>query len=270
MNIPELIYTSFQREEKERIPQDNVTFAPSYLSKCGRAIYYQKKGEKATNPPDLAGLLKMYWGDLLHDDIQKRLNGLLESFEEPRMIDYEGLRFYYFYDGILNDNGNRAILEIKTVYASGYKSIEERPKDEHVLQSLSYMIFEGIDKGIILYAGRDNGYLKQFKLEYQDDLNGNKRLLVDGKDYLHYQVWKDKIDKCKRLKVQIESGTPPERDYQIVMKNTKGEISFSFDKDKTKYKSDWQCSYCSYRNTCWKPELEEMKNHKFYINQTFS
>lgn len=269
MNIPEIIYNSFQREEKERTEQKDVTFSPSMLSTCGRAVYYRKKGFKPSNPPDLPGLLKMYWGDLLHNDIQQRLKqaGILESFEEARQIVWDGLTYNYYYDGIISSGNERAILEIKTVYASGYKSIEERPKDEHVLQALTYMRFEKIDYGIILYAGRDNGYLKQFRLQFQDDLQG---LLIDGKDYLHYTVWKEKMKRNVLLKQMIESNQMPERDYQIVMKNNNGEIAYSFDKDKVKMKSAWQCSYCPHLNTCWKPEMEQMRNNKFYINGIFS
>jgi len=272
MNLSEIIYNSFNEGAKAKPERTEVTFAPSYLSKCGRAIAYGKLGYEPTNPPDLPALLKMGWGDILHDDIQQRLvkAGVMESFEEFKTIEHEGLTFNYFYDGIVSENGVRWIIEIKTVYSSGYKAIEERPKEEHVLQCLSYMIFEKIDRAIILYAGRDNGYLKQHYLELHDDLNGSARLLVGGADYGHLAMWKEKVEKMKRIKAQVEKKELPDRDYSIVLKNTNGEIATEFVKDKEKLKSDWQCSYCSHYSLCWANELEEIKKHKFYINNKFS
>lgn len=267
-SIVDIIYKSFEKSERERKPQEKITFAPSYLSKCGRAIYYDKKAETPSNPPELPAKLKMYWGDILHKDIQERLQkaGVLESFEEFRTIEHEGLTFNYFYDGIVKVQGERAILEIKTVYASGYSSIEERPKDDHVLQCLSYMIFEKIDKGIILYAGRDNGFLKQHKIAY--DFEGN--VLINGKNLYGYaELWHDKIMKMKRLKELIESGGIPDRDFQIRLKNKGGQISHDFQHNSEKIKSDWQCTYCSHKDTCWKDVYAQIGKYKFYINNKF-
>ncbi len=261
LNLVDIIYQSFAKEKKDKEPSELVTFAPSYLSNCGRAIFYKKTGEKPTNPPDLPALLKMGWGDILHDDIQARLSklGYLESFEEAKTAEYEGLTFNYFYDGILNVDGMRAIMEIKTVYASGYKSIENGAKEEHILQLISYMVFEGIADGIILYGGRDNGFLKQYEFNLLDLQENTK----------YYDLWKSKVEKMKGLKKQIEARELPQRDFQIVMKNG-AEIAFDFQKDNVKYKTDWRCSYCNFFDKCWKSEKEQIKKHKFYINGVFS
>lgn len=261
LNLVDIIYQTFKDEKKEREPQTEITFAPSYLSTCGRAIYYKKTGEKPTNPPDLPALLKMGWGDILHDDIQARLSklGYLESFEEAKTIEYEGLVWHYFYDGILKADDFRAIMEIKTTYSSGWKSVEDAPKEEHVLQMISYMVFENIEDGILLYAGRDNGYLKSYEFNLTELKNNSK----------YYYQWLMKIEKMKWLKKQIEAKEMPARDFQVVMKKS-GEIAYDFQKDNTKFKSPWQCMYCGYFAKCWQHELEKMENHKFYINGIFS
>lgn len=271
MNLPEIIYNSFKKEGAEAKPErTEVTFAPSYLSSCGREIGYKKLGYKPTNPPDLPSLLKMSWGNILHDDIQKRLQdaGILESHEVHRTIEYEGIKFNYFYDGILNIGGERAILEIKTIYGNGFRSVEERPKDEHVLQTLSYMVWEGIDIGCILYAGRDNGYLLQYNLEISSEFE--HLLMVNGTDYGHYPAWIEKISKLKDLKAKIEQKELPNREYEIVMKHKDGVITESFQKDKVKYESDYQCNYCGFKDLCWKSEYEQIKKHSFFINGQFS
>lgn len=264
INLPDIIYKSFtQREAK--VPNGKVTFAPSYLSDCGRKIYYSKTGEKPTNPIELPSLLKMEWGNILHDDMQKRLQdaGVLESFEEWRTATCEGLEFIYRYDGILSIDAVRYIMEIKTVYASGYKSIEESPKPEHIQQAISYMNFEGIDKAIILYAGRDNGYLKQHTIE----LNGS--CLVNGVKTDDHKKWYENIQRMRYLKSLIETNQLPDRDFKIVLKHDKGVITEDFQKDSVKYKSDWQCSYCGFKELCWKKEYEQIKDFKFFINNQF-
>lgn len=264
VNLPEIIYNSFKQREA-KAPSDKVTFAPSYLSDCGRKIYYSKTGAKPSNPIELPSLLKMEWGNILHDDIQQRLKdaGVLESFEEWRTAEYEGLTFIYRYDGILNADAVRYIMEIKTVYASGYKSIEESPKPEHVQQAISYMKFEKIDKALILYAGRDNGYLKQHTIE----LNGY--CLVNGVKTEDDKTWESNVQKMRSLKAKIESKQLPDRDFKIVLKHDKGVITEEFQKDSVKYKPDWQCSYCSFKDMCWAKEYEQIKGFKFYINGEF-
>lgn len=265
MNLPDIIYKSFeQRKAKE--PKEKITFAPSYLSDCRRKIFYSKTGHEPSNPIELPSLLKMEWGNILHDDMQQRLvkAGVLESFEEWRTAEWEGLEFIYRYDGILNVDGKRSILEIKTVYASGYQSIEQSPKEEHVLQAVSYMLFEGLDKAYILYAGRDNGYLKQHEVNFCEG-----KVCVNFQETDLMDKWRELIDKLGTLKVNIETSILPERDFSIALKNSNGVIAESFQKDNQKFKSDWRCSYCNFKDLCWKKELEEIKTKKFFINGIF-
>lgn len=270
MNLAGFIYDSFTKEEKKREPKLSMTFSPSAFSACKRALYWKAKGEQPTNPPDNPSLFKMKIGDIIHDNIQTLLTekGILESFEEAKKKVYNGLEFNYFYDGILNVDGKRYIMEIKTVYANGFRSIENEPKPEHVLQALCYMLFEEIDNAIILYIGRDNGYMLQYELRMMVTPE-DTWLLVDNKKTDYYAKWLSKIEEFKRLKIQYLAGELPDRDFQMVFKNN-GQIADEFQKDGVKYKSDWQCSYCSYKNKCWGSEMEEMKNHKFYINGKFS
>lgn len=265
-NIAEIIYKSFQKDLKPREPQDNVTFAPSYLSSCKRQIAYKKLGYEPSNPIDLPQLLKMHWGNLIHEDIQRILKeqGYLISAEIAKGIEYSGLEFNYFYDGIVEYENEQYLLEIKTVYASGYKSIEDAPKDEHVLQALAYCKFENIDKAIILYAGRDNGYLKQHYLYLDGDV-----LNINGYDTDYVEQFGAKVGDLHHLKAIIERRELPERDFEITLKNNNGVITESFQKDNKKYASDWHCSYCSFKDLCWAKEYEQIKNHKFYINGEF-
>lgn len=266
MNLVDTLYNHFQSVERPREKQAHITFAPSYLSDCARKIFYSKTAVAPSNPPDLPALLKMHMGKVQHTEIQKILNelGALESFEEAKRIEYQGLTFNYFYDGILNVDGLRYIMEIKTIYGAGFEAVRESPKDEHIIQALSYMVFEKIPQAIILYIGRDNGYMVQHELKAE-----NKILFINGKETDYLKKWSDRIQRMKLMKDHIEQGLLPERDFTIVMKNSKGVISEQFQKDNKKYKSDWQCSYCSFKDLCWKEEIEQMANHNFFIDGKF-
>lgn len=273
MNITNILYESMA-EVKEPKPKDVLTFSPSSLSNCKRAIYWKAKGEKPSNPPDNASLFKMKMGDIIHDWVQQRLTelGILESFEEARTAEFNGLTFNYFYDGILNINDQRAILEIKTVYSNGFKTVENEPKPEHILQCLSYMLFEGIDNGVILYIGRDNGYMIDYTLRLSVGENPNAPdviLLIDEKPTNYYAQWLNKIEEMKALKQKFLLDELPERDYSITLKNNKGVIVDEFQKDSVKYRSDWQCSYCPFKDKCWQNEYKEIQSKSFFINGKF-
>lgn len=266
LNLIDSLYRYFEEQEKVREPQDKITFAPSYLNACGRQIFYKKTGQTPTNPPDLPARFKMHFGTLMHTEIQRMLSeiGHLESFEEFRTTEYEGLVFNYFYDGILNVEGERHIMEIKTIYGAGFDAIKENPKEDHLIQAVSYMVFEKIPRAVILYIGRDNGYMVQHHLRAE-----NKTLFVNDKDTNYLRLWKDKIQKMKELVLMIEAGVLPERDFQIVLKNSKGIITDNFQYKNEKYKSDWNCNYCSFKDLCWQKEFEQIKNHNFYIGGQF-
>jgi hypothetical protein len=119
------------------------------------------------------------------------------------------------------------------------------------------MIFENIQDGILLYIGRDNGFILEYNFTY---------------DYLFQEynmLLSEKLDQLKILKTQIEQSVLPNRDFQVCIKNTKDILSFAFQKDNKKYKSAWQCEYCSWKNECWKDVLSEIKNNTFYLDGQF-
>lgn len=278
-NFPNIVDKFYRHFEQERTyeKQDPVTFAPSYLSSCKRQIFYKKTGTKPSNPIDLAGYFKMDVGKVVHERLQGILKGLgmLVSAEEHRTIEYKGLTFNYYYDGTIEHEGERILVEIKTVYAAGFRAVENAPKDDHIFQTLSYMMFEKIPRAIILYVGRDNGYMIQHNIRYfNNKKTGKQNLFVNntkgGHDITQYlSWWLQKVNSLVALKPMIEKGTLPERDFEIVMKNLGKEISFAFQKDGEKYKGDYQCSYCQWKNKCWASELQEIKKHKFYIGGEF-
>lgn len=260
--IKEKIYNYFDniRIEKEKQEMaDSVTFAPSYLLSCKRQVYFKKTKEPESNPIETHSYIKFEMGNSVHISIQEILKkiGIYEEGEVFKTIEWNGLTFIYRIDGKLNIDGNKSIIEIKSVYAAGYNSIEKEAKPEHELQLLMYMIFEKITNGTLLYIGRDNGFIVEYTYTLED-------LEKKHQDFLY-----KKTTELLKLKQDIENKTLPDRDNKIVIKRTGDINSFEFQKDCVKHKTDWQCSYCSYFNTCWKSELEAIKNHKFFIDGVF-
>jgi hypothetical protein len=135
------------------------------------------------------------------------------------------------------------------------------------MQTVAYMLLEDINQAILLYIGRDNGFM----VEWEVRINGNTIILINNGQSTfdipdnYIGKFNQRIKELTVLKRQIETGIEPDRDYQIVLKYNKGELSDDFQKDSVKYKSDWHCQYCSWKSSCWSDVLKEILNHKFYI-----
>ena len=161
---------------------------------------------------------------------------------------------------LLTNEMNGALDNTNASVTNGFRFIEKEPKQEHLLQMQLFMMFEKIDNGILLYVGRDNGFM----IEH-----------VYHKDDLPQFDMGVQFFKLKKLKNMIEYDQLPDKDFKICLKNINGVISEEFQKDSVKYKSDWQCrtkdgkSYCQWKDLCWKEELKEIFKHKFYIDGQF-
>lgn len=265
-NIADLFYKHFEDNDRKYDSSGEVTFAPSYLNACKRQVFYKKTGEGASNPADLPSRFKMFLGSIDHEGLQNiiKSKGIMIECEKHHTYESNGIKMNYFIDGIIEVDGVRYILEIKTTYSRGIDFVKTQPKDDHIMQTLCYMQFQGIKDAIIVYIGRDNGYIFQHNLSIGDSLT------VSGTDRMDMlEKWNASMDALPQLKKDIENGKLPERDYKIAIKVIDGVIVDSFTKDKVKYKTDWQCSYCSFKDKCWSNELAEIKNHKFYIDGQF-
>jgi hypothetical protein len=254
--LKNLIYEYFKKENEARTPQDSVTFAPSYFTSCKRQVFYKKTGTEVSNPIDEAAYFKMALGTASHEKIQSIISklGILQECEDMKTIEWNGSTWNYRIDGIVEIDGKRYVLEIKTVYGTGFRYIEEKPKENDFMQIQLYMLFENIADGLILYVGRDNGFMIE---HYVKSTPGVQEQL------------KNKGNELIKLKSMIENKQIPDRDFQIQLKNTGEKISEDFTKDKVKHKTAWQCSYCQWKDNCWQTELEEIKKHDFYIDGQF-
>lgn len=258
--LKEKIYEFFESENKTKeYKEQEVNFAPSYINACKRQIYYKKLKIQPSNLIETHAYIKFAMGDSVHEKIQSILfnMGYWQEGEDWKEIIWQDLKWIYRIDAKLKIDDNLYICEIKSSYFSGNKAIEHEAKKEHILQLMMYMVFENIEHGIILYIGRDNGLM----YEYHYSLEALKE------KYSNFMT--NKLKELKDLKEKIENKIVPDRDFEIVLKNNNGDIKDYFQKDNIKHKSDWQCSYCQWKDLCWEKELEEIKNKSFFIEGVF-
>lgn len=256
--IKELVYDYFITNDEPRVYDINdIHFSPSSLTKCVRHLYYKYTNAVKTNPISEHSYLKMHMGNMMHEFIQETIlknNNKIKLLEAE--IDKEvtlwGLKFKYRTDGIIQDRNNKKyILEIKSTYGNGMKFIDKFGADiSHLQQLLFYMYAEKIPTGLLYYISRDNCY--QLEFFYSKEKLEN----IISKEFIN------NIKKLYYLKKQILKKEAPGRQYKIYIKKVEGGNIYSFQHNKIKYTSDWQCTYCPYMNLCWKKELDNFKKSK--------
>jgi hypothetical protein len=270
VSIKQLIYDYLDEQSKyeksQRKNRDYIYFGPSYTGKCGRCIYYSKTKTKESNPTPIHTYVKFALGDIVHEWLQDifRKKNIWITGEEEIEINREGIDWVYRTDGCLILDKNNLIIEIKSVYGTRYRSISKEPDQNNVYQLLLYMEFENIEKGILFYIGRDNGYMIEYVLEdgkiWME--NGSSRTFISNYPEIDFE-------RLRKIKQNIKDKVLPKKDFQIYLKNRGSFTATEFTKDKKKYKTDWQCSFCNWKDLCWEKELKEIKNNKFYIDGKF-
>jgi hypothetical protein len=104
-----------------------------------------------------------------HERLQRYLeqSGVLLQAEVPiENADYE---IKGHTDGIIEINGIKGILEIKSINSSGFYSLYS-PKEDHLIQINVYMFCTGIERAVLLYECKDNQELKEFYVKLDADI----------------------------------------------------------------------------------------------------
>jgi len=114
-------------------------------------------------------------------------------------------------DAILCIGNENYVLDIKSINSMIFRKMTQ-PKEENVYQIQLYMHFFNIKKAILLYVDKDQQELREFFVNYDEAL------------------CKSLLDKFESLKKQVEQGIVPER--------------------LPDYPSNWQCSYCQFKDIC--------------------
>lgn len=224
---------------------------------CIRQLYYKWNNTPPSNPIEAGALWKMRMGDAIHSLIHEFLvdSGYDIIDEVAQRKNYPDLKFPVSVraDAIFSHDGKYYGVEVKSSYGQGIVQIQKKnaPKPEHMAQMALYADIFGIDKWILIYIGRDNGYRTQFTFTYSPE-----GILVQDNGEGKTKV-KDIVDRLAFVEECVGADELPDREYKAAIKN--GEIKDMFQKDNVKYSTVWNCGYCPFRNMCWKEYTDESR-----------
>ena len=240
------------------------------IGKCMRDSYWSHKSVKPTNPMNSRGRRITSVGSMVErweTDRYKEMGiwrgNNIKFIDSDNDISGE-------VDGFVYDKKADCIIgiEIKTGY--GYKFQSDvigkpgrkgKPKLDHLMQVMLYMnYFRNIPLFKIVYIDRGNAARAEFDITI-DKKTGSA--LVDGKQYHKDLTIPAIIHRFKQLEEYLDDGAVPPRDYQLQYSDEKLQflydskrlsktLSKQFEKTQKVEIGDWRCSYCNYKDHCWK------------------
>lgn len=248
---------------------------PSDWYSCVRKQGYAWLNIPRATPSNLADHLKWEYGKKTEEIIESALQyaietkqdlgdgTILQGYEREKQVEgsIEGLK--YLISGRIDfvlffKDSPPAGMEVKSSFGRGIADMRRagKPKEDYMKQIFIYAYFTPYKRYIHPYIGRDSGYCTEFDVFYDEK---NDRLLANGTVFdIHIE------HVAKRLKYVescIEKNELPIREYMVAIKN--GEIKDKFVYNKVEYKSDWQCNYCAWKDTCWR---DVCKNYQDGMN----
>lgn len=260
LNLPRLIYDQMMASDEKHewkqhwypsgIGADHMNDEGNveHIGKCRRALYFDLTHVEKTNPMDASALFKCNVGDLIHDYLDKLLTTQLvkEGYENidgseipiswtPSGCEFEfsGRMDYLF----KRSDGKYVAVEWKSTYGRGFNMIKKNgAKIENLLQCCCYLeqTIYPLEEILLLYAGRDNGYIVGFAVS-KCDLGLRLERMGTNEITFCPLKFEDIIRSCQTVEKCVKEQILPKRDYT---------------------EEDWQCSYCSYHDYCNKLEGE--------------
>ncbi len=203
-------YLDREKEKRERREKERTQFYISEAGKCPRNIFFRFKQAPAKEIE--AERLRLWeHGNYIHQLILRPLFSLrLVRATEVEISPQEIITGRA--DAIISLNGEPYVLDIKSI--SGRINLERmlEPKLEDCYQIQLYLHYFGIKKGILLYLNKDTQEIKEFPINYNQELV--EKLLVN----------------FEKLRLKIESNIIPSRLID--------------------FPENWQCSYCEFKELC--------------------
>jgi CRISPR/Cas system-associated exonuclease Cas4 (RecB family) len=197
-------YLSKQYNAKER-----EYFYITDAGKCPRSIYFQFK-KVPKKAMDARTMRVFESGDHTHLRIISSLFalGLVKATE----IDIPNKEVMHGRaDVIINLDGEPCVVEIKSMNSNSFFKLNA-PDPDHYKQIQLYLHYFNIKKGILLYENKNTQELKEFQVEYDEN------------------IVKEALEKFHILLAQIKSNIVPSADGI----------------------DQWRCMYCPYAEECKK------------------
>jgi len=233
---------------------------PSSAYKCIRQQYYNWTGVPISNPITAAAAFRIQFGISIHEGFGQIMRDMgCDMVDEMKgQIQVDGLKYpMSFRVDVLRAGEDNTVIgnEFKSTYSQGIIRIQESgsPRDHDLPQIACYAYCTGIEWWELDYLGRDSAYYTSFMCHYEKDRDVMTVYQVKDGTILHSEehggYMAEIVSRLQELERAIEDKELPDRPYKMVFKN--GEPKAKVQHNKVEYKSDWQCSYCPWMNTCW-------------------
>jgi hypothetical protein len=241
------------------------------VGKCMRASYWAHRSVKPTNPMNARGRRITSIGKLMEQwEVERYKEMGIWRGNNVKFIDPEN-NLSGEVDAFVWDKSRKEIVgvEIKTGYGYQFQTQvigkpgrKGKPKLDHLMQVMIYMNFfkEVVKIFKMVYIDRGNASRAEFNITLDHHTGG---ALVDGRPFATDITLPAILHRYNGLQEHVNEGTVPRRDYQL--QYTDERIQFLYDSNRlTKAETkefeksqkisigDWQCSYCDYKDYCWK------------------
>lgn len=247
--------------------------------KCHRAVYYRIDGVTPTNPPNAKSQIVFLLGNSIEDTVTEawKQMGLWENNsvkweDKPRNLSGE-------YDVVLREGNEKYGVEVKSFF--GYAANKQilghnegrgankrwvagKPKDEHLMQAALYVDHSnGELSGFkLFYVSRDNCDMAEFNIT----IDANKNIYINGRKETRFTL-NSIYERYAEINQKIDQKIKPNREFDLHFSDERVEELFQRgDLAKTTYEAhvkkkekagDWKCSYCDYKDHCWKVDKDQ-------------
>ncbi len=171
-------------ENEENAKKARVYFHPSAIGICMRQLWFGHKNApvgKVNHDEALREHLTFEMGTYIHVMFQNlcKRAGMLEH-REFLVID-DKLKIIGHCDGVLKIEGEKVLLEIKTINERGFAQLSKGPHESHKRQATMYMATLGIKSACIVYINKNRHEVKEFYIPYDDVLY--RKTILPRKDF---------------------------------------------------------------------------------------
>ena len=144
-------------------------FHPSSLHKSAKELYWHYL-EGDNNQQFDSRILRIFDnGHYVHHRLQGYLSDIGILIQSEVFVKNEEYEIKGHTDGIIEINGIKGILEVKSMNSNQFYSSHE-PKPEHLIQVNVYMFCTRIPRACLLYECKDNQELKEFFTKYDENI----------------------------------------------------------------------------------------------------
>lgn len=242
------------------------------VGKCMRDSYWSHKSVKPSNPMGARGKRICDVGNMVERAEVNRYKEMgIWRGNNVKFIDNDhGLSGEV--DAFVFDEIAKKIIgvEIKSGYGYQFQSAvigkpgrKGKPKLDHLMQVMLYEnYFTEIPLFKMVYIDRGNAARAEF------DVTLNKKTgaaIVDGKPFMEGLTVPAILHRYEKLDEYLKDGAVPPRDYQLQYtdermqflhdsKRMSKTMASQYERTQKVELGDWRCSYCNYKDYCWKGE----------------